>query len=50
MHAATLYNSIIRLDGFVESVISASLIVLFIRSQNPFFESYRGKYLLLITI
>ena len=35
---------------FVESVLSASLIVLVIRSRRPFFESFPGKYLLLTTI
>jgi len=39
-----------RTGWFVESVISASLIVLVIRSRRPFFRSFPGKYLLLTTI
>ncbi|HUN54606.1 MAG TPA: magnesium-translocating P-type ATPase [Smithella sp.] len=35
---------------FMESVISASLIVLVIRSRRPFFKSLPGKYLLVATI
>jgi len=35
---------------FMESVISASLIVLVIRSRRPFFKSRPGKYLLAATI
>jgi Mg2+-importing ATPase len=35
---------------FMESVISASLIVLVIRSRRPFFKSRPGKYLLIATI
>ncbi len=35
---------------FVESVISASLIVLVIRTRLPFFKSLPGKYLLAATI
>lgn len=35
---------------FLESVISASLIVLVIRSRRPFFKSRPGKYLLIATI
>lgn len=35
---------------FLESVISASLIVLVIRSRKPFFKSRPGKYLLVATI
>jgi Mg2+-importing ATPase len=34
----------------MESVISASLIVLVIRSRRPFFKSRPGKYLLATTI
>jgi Mg2+-importing ATPase len=33
-----------------DEVLSASLIVLVIRSQRPFFKSYPGKYLLLTTV
>ncbi|MEI7934865.1 MAG: cation transporting ATPase C-terminal domain-containing protein, partial [Chlorobiaceae bacterium] len=35
---------------FAESVISASLIVLVIRTRLPFFKSLPGKYLLTATI
>jgi len=39
-----------RTGWFVESVISASLIVLVIRSRRPFFKSTPGKYLLATTL
>jgi P-type Mg2+ transporter len=39
-----------RTGWFVESVISASLIVLVIRSRRPFFRSKPGKYLVLATV
>lgn len=39
-----------RTGWFVESVISASLIVLVIRSRKPFFRSTPGKYLQIATI
>jgi Mg2+-importing ATPase len=39
-----------RTGWFLESVISASLIVLVIRSRRPFFKSIPGKYLLLATL
>jgi len=39
-----------RTGWFIESVISASLIVLVIRSRKPFFKSLPGKYLLIATI
>ncbi len=39
-----------RTGWFIESVISASLIVLVIRSRGPFFKSRPGKYLLLTTL
>ncbi len=39
-----------RTGWFVESVISASLVVLVIRSRRPFFKSMPGKYLLLATL
>jgi len=35
-----------RTGWFIKSVISASLIVLVIRSRKPFFKSKPGKYLL----
>jgi len=39
-----------RTGWFIESVISASLIVLVIRSRKPFFKSKPGKYLLTATL
>jgi len=39
-----------RTAWFLESVVSASLIVLVIRSRNPFFKSRPGKYLLITTL
>ena len=39
-----------RTGWFLESVISASLIVLVIRTRNPFFKSRPGKYLLMTTL
>jgi Mg2+-importing ATPase len=39
-----------RTAWFVESVVSASLIVLVIRSRKPFFRSRPGKYLLMATL
>jgi Mg2+-importing ATPase len=39
-----------RTGWFIESVISASLIVLVIRSRKPFFKSRPGKYLLIATL
>jgi Mg2+-importing ATPase len=39
-----------RTGWFLESVISASLIVLVIRSRKPFFRSKPGKYLLITTL
>jgi P-type Mg2+ transporter len=39
-----------RTAWFVESVVSATLIVLVIRSRKPFFRSQPGKYLLISTI
>ncbi len=39
-----------RTGWFLESVISASLIVLVIRSRKPFFKSKPGKYLLMATL
>jgi Mg2+-importing ATPase len=38
-----------RTGWFIESVISASVIVLIIRSRRPFFKSRPGKYLLIAT-
>ena len=43
-------TDLFRTGWFIESVISASLIVLVIRSRGPFFKSYPGKYLLLTTL
>jgi Mg2+-importing ATPase len=39
-----------RTGWFLESVVSASLIVLVIRSRKPFFRSRPGKYLLIATL
>ncbi|WAC08551.1 MAG: magnesium-translocating P-type ATPase [Thermodesulfobacteriota bacterium] len=39
-----------RTGWFLESVISASLIVLVIRSRKPFFKSKPGKYLFIATL
>ncbi len=39
-----------RAGWFVESVISAALIVLVVRTRRPFFKSRPGKYLLLATL
>jgi Mg2+-importing ATPase len=39
-----------RTGWFTESVISASMIVLVIRSRKPFFKSRPGKYLLIATL
>ncbi len=39
-----------RTGWFLESVISASIIVLVIRSRKPFFKSKPGKYLLIATL
>jgi Mg2+-importing ATPase len=47
LHATT---DLFRTGWFVESVISASLIVLVIRSRKPFFKSVPGRYLWLATL
>jgi len=39
-----------RTGWFLESVISASLILLVIRSRKPFFKSRPSKYLLMATL
>jgi P-type Mg2+ transporter len=39
-----------RTGWFLESVVSASMIVLVIRSRKPFFKSKPGKYLLIATL
>jgi P-type Mg2+ transporter len=39
-----------RTGWFLESVISASIIVLVIRSRKPFFRSQPGRYLLIATL
>jgi Mg2+-importing ATPase len=39
-----------RTGWFMESVISASLIVLVVRTRKPFFKSRPGKYLLIATL
>src|SRR5271157_5968927 len=43
-------TDLFRTGWFVESVISASLIVLVIRSRRPFFKSKPGKFLTLATL
>jgi len=43
-------KDLFRTGWFIESVLSASLIVLVIRSRKPFFKSFPGKYLLVTTI
>jgi Mg2+-importing ATPase len=47
LHAST---DQFRTGWFLESVVSASLIVLVIRSRRPFFKSKPGKYLLRATL
>lgn len=47
LHATT---DLFRTGWFLESVISASLIVLVIRSRKPSFKSMPGKYLLMATL
>jgi Mg2+-importing ATPase len=47
LHATT---NQFRTGWFIESVISASVIVLVIRSRKPFFKSAPGKYLLMATL
>ncbi len=39
-----------RTGWFIESIISASLIVLVVRTRKPFFKSKPGKYLFIATI
>jgi len=39
-----------RAGWFLESVISASLVVLVVRTRRPFFKSIPGKYLLTATL
>jgi len=43
-------HDLFRTGWFIESVLSASLIVIVIRSRRPLFKSFPGKYLLLTTI
>jgi Mg2+-importing ATPase len=47
LHSST---DLFRTGWFVESVVSATLIVLVIRSQRPFFKSVPGKSLVLATL
>jgi Mg2+-importing ATPase len=47
LHATT---NQFRTGWFLESVISASVIVLVVRSRRPFFKSKPGRYLLLATL
>ena len=39
-----------RTGWFVESVLSASFVVLIIRTRKPFFKSRPGKYLIIATL
>jgi P-type Mg2+ transporter len=39
-----------RAGWFMESVVSAALVVLVIRTRRPFYKSLPGKYLLLLTV
>jgi len=39
-----------RTGWFIESVVSASLIVLVVRSRKPFYKSRPGRYLLIATL
>jgi Mg2+-importing ATPase len=43
-------TDLFRTGWFVESIISASLVVLVIRTRGPFFKSAPGKYLLMTTL
>jgi Mg2+-importing ATPase len=47
LHAGT---NLFRTGWFIESVVSASLVVLVIRSRRPFFRSKPGRYLLMTTL
>jgi Mg2+-importing ATPase len=47
LHATT---SQFRTGWFIESVISASVVVLVVRSRRPFFKSKPGKYLFIATL
>ena len=47
LHSST---DLFRTGWFVESVVSATLIVLVIRSQRPFFKSIPGKSLVIATL
>jgi Mg2+-importing ATPase len=42
--------ALFRTGWFVESVISASVVVLVVRTRGPFFRSRPGKYLLMATL
>jgi Mg2+-importing ATPase len=47
LHAGT---DVFRTGWFIESVVSASLVVLVIRSRGPFFKSRPSRYLLITTL
>jgi len=47
LHATT---SQFRTGWFIESVISATMIVLVVRTQKPFYKSKPGKYLIITTL
>lgn len=50
MFAAHSTNAQFRTGWFIESVVSASLIVLVIRTRKPFFKSAPGKHLSIATM
>jgi len=39
-----------RTGWFIESVVSASMVVLIIRTRRPFFKSRPGRYLMAVTL
>jgi Mg2+-importing ATPase len=43
-------EKVFQTGWFIESVVSATLIVLVVRTRKPFFKSLPGKYLLIATI
>jgi len=40
----------LRTGWFIESIVSAALVVMVIRTSRPFFKSKPGKYLLVATL
>lgn len=43
-------HTLFRTGWFIESVLSASFVVLIIRTRKPFYRSRPGKYLLITTL